>query len=88
MKYKFIKLEFTLIFIKFYLCFIKVDSVTTSRYLMQVQMNILTDARCRQKFLPYSIDSYTQLCAGETSGNRDTCKVTYRNLYFQLFNFK
>ena len=47
---------------------------STSRYLMQVAMPILTDASCKQKY-PEISNISTGICAGETGGNKDTCQV-------------
>ena len=47
---------------------------STSRFLMQVAMPILTDASCQQKY-PEISDVSTGFCAGETGGNKDTCQV-------------
>lgn len=47
----------------------------TSRYLMEVNMPVLTTQRCSQKFAPsYSIDQYTQVCAGENGMNKGIAK--------------
>jgi enterokinase len=45
---------------------------SVSRYLMQVQMPFLTDARCKQKYA--QADIATMVCAGETGQNKDTCQ--------------
>ena len=44
-----------------------------SRYLMQVSMPWLADARCKQKFP--QVDPLNAICAGEEGGNKDTCQV-------------
>lgn len=45
-----------------------------SRYKMQVEMKILTEARCTQKFAD-DIDGLRHLCAGEVGENKDSCGV-------------
>jgi len=44
-----------------------------SRYLMQVWMIHLTDARCAQRF-GTSVDTRLQMCGGEVGGGIDTCQ--------------
>lgn len=46
----------------------------SQRYLTRVSLPVLTDARCKQKFSSYGIDTYTQVCAGESFGNADFCE--------------
>jgi secreted trypsin-like serine protease len=46
---------------------------SVSRYLMQVQMLHLTDARCKQRF-GTSVDTNLQMCGGDVGGNLDTCQ--------------
>ena len=47
----------------------------STRYLYRARLPVLNDARCRQKYSSqYSIDSYTQLCGGESFGNVDFCE--------------
>jgi hypothetical protein len=41
---------------------------------MQVALPVLTTTRCSSKY-PNLIDQYTQVCAGETGQNKDTCQV-------------
>ena len=54
-----------------------------TRYLMQVTVPWLTDARCFQK---YNVNPINSVCAGETGNNKDTCNV--RNFYlFTFFSF-
>ena len=45
-----------------------------TRYLMEVPMPWLTDARCKQKY-PAIADITNSICAGETGDNTDTCQV-------------
>ena len=45
---------------------------TVSRYLLQVSLPWLTDARCAQKYP--TVDVSNAICAGETGGNKDTCQ--------------
>jgi len=44
----------------------------TSRYLMEVQMPLLTDARCKQKYT--TVNTAVAVCAGETGQGKDTCQ--------------
>ena len=46
---------------------------SANRYLMQVSMPILTDAKCKQRYS--SANTLSQVCAGETGQNKDTCQV-------------
>ncbi len=52
-----------------------------TRYLMEVPMPWLTDARCKQKY-PAIAEIVNSICAGETGDNTDTCQVnsTYKIL--------
>jgi enterokinase len=45
---------------------------SVSRYLMEVAMPFLTDARCVQKYP--AVDVTNAVCAGETGENKDTCQ--------------
>lgn len=44
---------------------------STVRYLYQVQMNVLSDARCKQKYS--TSNSQIEVCAGDNEG-KDTCQ--------------
>jgi len=47
-----------------------------TRYHMEVQMPILTDAACKSKFggANNMLNEVTQICAGVTGANKDTCQ--------------
>jgi len=45
---------------------------SVSRYLIQVAMPWLTDARCKQKYP--QVDALNAICAGETGDYKDTCQ--------------
>jgi len=49
---------------------------TVSRYQMQVNMPVLTDAACRTKFAGTNnmLDPVYQVCAGVSGANKDTCQ--------------
>ena len=53
--------------------------------LRQVDVDILTAAKCKKKFPDIAFDPATQLCAGD-SEEKDTCNVcnVKRNIFFQL----
>lgn len=46
---------------------------SVSRYLQEVKMPFLTDARCRAKY-GTAADTTVHVCAGETGGGKDTCQ--------------
>jgi len=45
---------------------------SVSRYLMEVKMPFLTDARCKQKYT--TVNTVVAVCAGEDGQNKDTCQ--------------
>lgn len=60
----------------------------SSRYLLAAQTQVLSDARCRQKFSSYGIDSSTQLCAGDNGQNKDFCEVISFSILYPLICMK
>ncbi|CAF0990163.1 unnamed protein product [Brachionus calyciflorus] len=62
---------------------------TISRYLMEVEMPILSDSKCKEKF--EIVNTTLSICSGETGKNKDTCQgdsggplVVYANKRWEL----